>query len=190
MQWIEPDSTAQTTVSISLDTHFAAVEFNHAECSPSRADLRRLIMRAAFNPLAIEYAQALHPEAGAVLLWERRLDLRVRGLDGPEQSLYLDTDWWEGFQPQSADEPVGLLVGWTLRSDGTNLVLRHGETEVERFRDAIARAPAGWLDSAEESGFCLLVVGAGIGLDPPAVASIQRALRERRALLGLAEFVS
>lgn len=173
---------------MSLDGGSVAVEFNHLECSASHADLRELVVHAGSEPLGIEYSQALHPEAGAVLLWERKLDLRVRGLDGLEEYLYLDTDWWEGFHPPLADEPVHLLVGWLLRSEDADLVLLHGDSEIERFHDAIERAPAGWLDSLEESGFCLLVVGAGIGLDRPAAASIQRALRERRALMGLAEF--
>lgn len=187
-RWIEPGSDAQASVSISLDTDSVAVEFSHPGCSPpSRADLRELVVHARSEPLGIEYSQALHSDAGAVLLWERKLDLRVRGLAGGEQYLYLDTDWWEGFHPPLADEPVHLLVGWLLRSHDVDLVLFRGDSEIERFHDAIERAPAGWCESLEESGFCLLVVGAGIGLDRPAAASIQRALRERRALIGLAE---
>ena len=90
--------------------------------------------------------------------------------------------------PVLADEPVRLLVGWRLQGDGEDLVLRHDKGEIERFHDAIERSPAGWLESVEESGFCLLIVGAGIGLDRPTAASIQRAIRERRALMGLVEF--
>ena len=71
-----------------------AVEFSHAECSPSHADLAALVVLAGAEPLGIQYAQALHPEAGAVLLWERMLDVRVRagGEGSDEQYLYLDTD--------------------------------------------------------------------------------------------------
>ena len=187
-EWIEPGSDAQTSVSVSLDGYAVAVEFNHVACSPSRADLRELVIRAQAEPLGIEYAQALHPEAGAVLLWERKLDLRLRGFEGREEYLYLDAEWWEGFHPALADEPVRLLVDWLLRSNGKDLVLLHDGDEVERFHGAIARAPAGWLASLEDSGFCLLVVGAGIGLSRPAANSIQRAIREHRALMGLAEF--
>ena len=75
-----------------------------------------------------------------------------------------------------------------LRRADPDLVLLHEDDEVERFHGAIPRAPAAWLDSLEESGFCLLVVGAGFGLDRPAPSSIQRALREHRALIGMAEF--
>lgn len=186
-KWIEPDSDARTSVSISIDGGYVAVEFNHLDCAPSRADLRELVIHAQAEPLGIEYAQALHPEAGPVLVWERKLDLRVRGLDGLEQYLYLDNDWWEGFHPPLADEPVRLLVGWLLRPDEEDLLLLRAGNEIERFHDAISRAPAGWLDSLEESGFCLLVVGAGIGLQQPAASSIQQALRERRALVGFVE---
>jgi hypothetical protein len=187
-EWINPGLSTRTAVSVSLDGDRVAVEFSHAECSPSRADLAPLIVLAQSEPLGIQYAQAVHPDAGAVLLWERTLDLRVRGVEGQEQYLYLDADWWEGFHPALANEPVRLLAGWLLKADGEDLVLHHGESEIERFHGAIERSPAGWLESAEESGFCLLIVGAGIGLDRSAATSIQRAIRERRALMGLGEF--
>ena len=186
-KWIEPHSDARTSVSVALDGRAVAVEFNHSDCSPSRADLRQLVIQAQAEPLGIEYSQALHPEAGPVLVWERKLDLRVRGLDGLEQYLYLDNDWWDGFHPPLADEPVHLLAGWQLRPDDEDLVLVRGDDEIERFHDAISRAPTGWLESLEESGFCLLIVGAGIGLQKPSASSIQGALRERRALVGFVE---
>jgi hypothetical protein len=187
-EWIEPGSSAPTSVSISLDDDQVTAEFAHAECSPSRADLARLAVLAQAEPLGIVYAQALHPEAGAVLMWERKLDVRVRGLDGNPESLYLDADWWEGFHGALADEPVRLLAGWLLERDGEDLVLRHGQKMVERFHDAIERSTPEWLESLEDSGFCLMIVGAGVGLERPKAASIQSAIRERRALMGLAEF--
>lgn len=163
-------------------------EVAHAECSPSRADLARLVVLAQAEPRGIVYVQALHPDAGPVLLWERKLDVRVRGLDGHQECLYLDGDWWEGFHAALDDEPVRLLVGWLLEPDGEDLVLRRGEHAVERFHGAIERSPPGWLESLRESGFCLLIVGAGVGLESPTAAAIQRAIREHRALMGLAEF--
>lgn len=187
-EWIEPGSSEETSVSIRLDGDEVAAEFTHVNCSPSSADLAQLVVLARAEPLGIEYAQALHPEAGAVLLWERKLDLRVRGLVGNADRLYLDADWWEGFHTALADEPVRLLAGWRLQRDEQDLVLRRRRREVERFHDAIVRSPPGWLESIEESGFCLLIVGAGIGLDRPAAEAIQQAIRERRALMGLAEF--
>jgi hypothetical protein len=185
---IEPESSAPTSVSISLDGGCAIVEFAHTACAPSRADLAPLVVRAQAEPLGIEYAQALHPDAGAVLIWERKLDLRVRGVDGKEEYLYLDPDWWDGFHPALADEPVRLLAGWLLRTDGEDMVLRRAEREVERFHGAVGRSPPGWLQSLGESGFCLVIVGAGIGLEVPVAAAIQRAIREHRVLMGLAEF--
>jgi hypothetical protein len=187
-EWIEPASSAPTSVSVSLDGDSVAVDFAHLECAPSRADLAPLAVLSQAEPLGISYAQALHPEAGAVLLWERKLDLRLRGTGSHNQRLYLDRDWWEGFHPAMSSEPVRLLVGWLLRSDGDDLILLHRGTEIERFYDAMQRAPDGWPAALEESGFCLLIVGAGIGLDRPAAAEIQRAIREHRALMGLAEF--
>lgn len=187
-EWIEPGSATPTSVSVALDGDCATVHFSHASCAPSRADLAPLVVAAQAEPLGIEYAQALHPEAGAVLLWERKLDVRVRGLDGREQYLYLDDDWWEGFHPALHDEPVRLLAGWRLCRDEQDLVLRHRERDVERFHGARERAPEGWLASLEETGFCLLIVGAGIGLQRPAATAIQRAIRDRRALMGLVEF--
>jgi hypothetical protein len=187
--WIEPGSSAPTSVSISLDGDRVTAEFAHAECSPSRADLARLAVLAQAEPLGIVYVQALHRDAGPVLLWERKLDVRVRGIDGQQEllCLYLDADWWEGFHTALADEAVRLLAGWLLERDGEDLVLLHGEHVVERFHGAVERAPPGWLESLEESGFCLLIVGAGFGLEQPEAAAIQRAIREHRALMGLAE---
>ncbi|HWE08970.1 MAG TPA: hypothetical protein VG325_06430 [Solirubrobacteraceae bacterium] len=187
-EWIEPASSSRTSVSVSIDGDDVTVDFAHADCSPSRADLAPLTVIAQAEPLGIAYAQALHPEAGAVLLWERKLDLRVRGTGAHNQRLYLDRDWWEGFHPAIGQEPVRLLVGWLLRSDGTDLLLLHHGSEVEHFHNAVERAPAGWMQALEDSGFCLLIVGAGIGLDRPGADAIQRAIREHRALMGLAEF--
>ncbi|MBV9197502.1 MAG: hypothetical protein JO168_25500 [Solirubrobacterales bacterium] len=186
-EWIEPDSSTATSVSISVEGERVAAEFAHAECAPSHADLASLVMLAQAEPLGIVYAQALHPDAGAVLLWERKLDVRVRGLDGGESSLYLDADRWEGFHVALVNEPVRLLAGWLLERDGDDLVLRRDE-EVERFHGAIGRSTPEWLGSLEESGFCMMIVGAGVGLELPRAASIQAAIREHRALMGLVEF--
>jgi hypothetical protein len=186
--WIERVPNAATSVSVSLDGHRAAIEFAHAGCSASRADLAALVVAAEAQPLGINYVQALHPDAGAVLLWERKLDLRVHGLARKEECVYLDPDWWDGFHTALADEPVRLLVGWLLVRDGEDLVLRRGDLSVERFHGAVDSAPPGWLESLLQSGFCLLIVGAGMGLRSPEAAAIQRAIRERRALMGLAEF--
>lgn len=187
-EWIEPDASAPTSVSLTLQETSVSIEFSHAECAPSRADLAALAVRAQAEPLGIHYAQAVHPDAGAVLLWERKLDLRIGGVDRTARSLYLDPDWWEGFHPALADEPVRLLVGWLLRRDGPDLTLWHGEVEVERFHDALERAPERWAALLQESGFCLMIVGAGIGLDRPRTRSVQLAIRDRRALMGLAEY--
>ncbi len=187
-EWIEPDSTTHMSVNVSIEGDRAELEFAHAESTTSRLELAELVAIAQAEPLGINYVQALHPEAGAVLLWERKLDLRVRSPDGRKDCLYLDPDWWEGFHAAVPDEPVRLLVGWLLAKDGDDLVLRHGERAVERFHDALERSPSGWLESLQESGFCLLIVGAGIGLERPDAAEIQRAIREHRALIGLAEF--
>lgn len=187
-EWIEPGSCDSTSVSISIDGDHAIAEFAHARCSPSRADVVSLVALAQSEPLGIVYVQALHPDAGAVLLWERKLDVRVRGLDGNHQSLYLDAGLWQGFHEALADEPVRLLVGWLLEREGEDLVLRHGEDEIERFHGALERATPEWLHSLEESGFCLVIVSAGARLQRPEAASIQSAIREHRALMGLAEF--
>lgn len=186
--WIEPASSDATTVSLSLDGERVTAAFAHAECSPSRADLAELAILAQAEPLGIIYAQAVHPESGPVLLWERKLDVRVRALDGEYESLYLDDDCWEGFHPALANEPVRLLAGWLLEPDGEDLLLRHGGDEAERFHGAIERSPPGWLEALQESGFCLLIVGAGLGLERPGASQIQSAIRQHRALMGLAEF--
>jgi hypothetical protein len=187
-EWIDSGPSTPASVSISLDGDHVTAEFTHPACSHSRADLAGLVVLAQSEPLGIAYAQALHPEVGAVLLWERKLDLRVRGLDGNEQSVYLDADRWEGFHGALTGEPVRLLVGWLLERDGEDLVLRRGEQEVERFHEAVQRSTPEWRESLEESGFCLVIVGAGVGLERPKAAAIQSAIREHRVLMGLAEF--
>ena len=50
-QWIEPYSRVRASVSISLDGDRVMVEFAHAECSASRADLARLVDLAQAEPL-------------------------------------------------------------------------------------------------------------------------------------------
>jgi hypothetical protein len=187
-EWIEPGARSPTSVSLTLGAASVRIDFSHAECAPSRADLAALAVRAQAEPLGIHYVHALHPDAGAVLLWERKLDLRIGGLDARAPSLYLDAEWWEGFHPALAEEPVRLLVGWLLRADGDDLALCRQEAEVERFHDAVTRAPEPWMAALRESGFCLMIVGAGIGLERPQARTIQRAIRDRRALMGLAEY--
>src|SRR5687767_4777812 len=75
--WIEPGDDA--TVTISLDGEVAVAEFAHRWCAPATANLAELVAVALADPKGIAYVQALHPEAGAVLIWERKLDVRVRG---------------------------------------------------------------------------------------------------------------
>jgi hypothetical protein len=187
-EWIEPGSSVPVSVSISEDGDTVIAEFAHATCAPSRADLARLVVLAQAQPQGIAYRQARHPEAGAVLLWERQLDIRVRGHEIGEVCLYLDSEWWDGFHLARADEPVRLLTRWRLEPDGADLILRRDGSIVERFHASIEEAPPGWLETLRESGFCLLIVGAQLRLDEPGAEAIQRAIRAGHALLGLVEF--
>jgi hypothetical protein len=185
-EWVEPADTS-ASVSIALDNGVAIAEFAHGRCAPSRADLAELAVLTSAEPRGIAYAQALHPDAGAVLLWERKLDVRVRGLDRHEPCLYLDAGWWNGFHRARSDEPVRLLVGWGLANDGSDLVLRRDNEMVERFHGATGTS-SGWIDTLAETGFCLLIVGAGLELELPSAGAIQRAIRAGHALMGLVEF--
>lgn len=187
-RWVEPGSSETVSVSISLEGGAAIAEFAHRECSPSRADLAELVVMAQSEPRGISYVQAMHPEAGAVLLWERKLDLRVRAAgDGNTSSLYLDADWWDGFHFALGDEPVRLLVGWRLGREADDLVLRRGDDLIERFHGGAGRPPPGWLEALDDSGFCLLIVGAGLSVDHPGAEAVQAAIRARRAMMGLVE---
>jgi hypothetical protein len=185
---MEPGLSVAASVSISEDGDAVIAEYAHASCAPSRADLARLVVLAQAQPQGIAYRQARHPEAGAVLLWERQLDIRVRGLESGELCLYLDSHWWDGFHLPLADEPVRLLTRWRLVPDGADLVLRRDASVVERFHGAVDEAPPDWMESLRESGFCLLIVGAQLRLDEPGAEAIQRAIRAGSALLGLVEF--
>jgi hypothetical protein len=186
-EWVEPASDASASVSIAIEDGVAIAQFAHSTCASSRADLAELAVLTAAEPRGIAYAQGLHPEAGAVLLWERKLDVRVRGLDRHEPCLYLDAGWWNGFHRALTDEPVRLLVGWGLANDGPDLVLRRDNEVVERFHGA-GRTPSVWIDTLAETGFCLLIVGARLELELPAAGAIQRAIRAGNALMGLVAF--
>jgi hypothetical protein len=184
---IDPAGAAPLSVSLTLEGEAAVAEFAHAACAPSRADLARLVTVADADPLGITFVQASHPQAGAVLLWERRLDVRVRE-GGRDVVPYLDAQRLDGFHPALHDEPVHELAGLRLARDGPDLVLWRGRVPGERFHDAAGRPPAGWLEALEASGYGLLVVGADLGLRQPNTDDVQRAMRAGRALMGLVEF--
>jgi hypothetical protein len=180
---IEPGEPA--AVEVSLDGDRAVAELAHRACGPSRADLAGLVAVALAEPLGIAYVQARHPTAGAVLLWERKLDVRLRGRAGGDVALFVDAHRTAGFHPMLGDEPVRAPDGWRLAPDRADLLLtRYGEP-AERFRDAVSAAPAGWFDALRASGFCLLIVGAGLGLERPGTERIQQALRSGHAVMGL-----
>jgi hypothetical protein len=184
--WIEPGDEA--TVTISLDGEVAVAEFAHRWCAPARANLAELVVVALADPKGIAYVQALHPDAGAVLIWERKLDVRVRGLPDGEAQPYVDAHRASGFHPMLRDEPVRVLPKWRLEVDGADLVLSRDGEQVDRFADGGAEPPLGWFDAMRSSGYCLLIVGAGLGLTQPGSESIQHALRSGDAIMGLVEF--
>jgi hypothetical protein len=184
--WIEPGDEA--TVTISLDGEVAVAEFAHRWCAPARANLAELVVVALADPKGIAYVQALHPQAGAVLIWERKLDVRVRGLADGEVQPYVDAHRASGFHPMLRDEPVRVLPKWRLEVDGADLVLSRDGEQVDRFADGGAESPLGWFDAMRSSGYCLLIVGSGLGLAQPGSESIQHALRSGDAIMGLVEF--
>jgi hypothetical protein len=142
------------------------------------------------DPQGIAFSQALHPDAGAVLLWERRLNVRAGGPGDLVTFPYLDAQRFDGFHGPLADEPVRMLPGLQLQDDGDDLVLMRDSEVVERFHDAVEAAPQGWLEAVGESGFALLIVGANLQLRNPSAGAIQRAIRARRALMGLVEYAT
>jgi hypothetical protein len=184
--WIEPGDEA--TVTISLIGEAAVAELAHRWCAPAKANLAELVAVALADPKGIAYVQALHPEAGAVLIWERKLDIRVRGSASGEARPYVDAHQARGFHPMLRDEPVRALPRWRLELDGADLVLsREGEL-VDRFADGGAEPPAGWFDALRSSGYCLLIVGSSLGLEQPGSERIQDALHAGGAVMGLVEF--
>jgi hypothetical protein len=187
-QWIDPASEIDVSVSVALEDRAAMAQFAHTGCAPSRADLAELVVVAEADPLGISYAQAMHPDAGAVLLWERKLDIRVRGPGDGESRPYLDVQRDDGFHGALAHEPVRALAGLTLAVDGPDLVLLRAGVPRERFYDAVEGAPPRWMERLATSGYGLLIVGADLGLGQPSAASIQQAIRADRALMGLVEF--
>jgi hypothetical protein len=184
--WIDPGDEA--TVTVSLDAEVAVAELAHPWCAPARANLAELVAVALADPKGIAYVQALHPQAGAVLIWERKLDVRVRGGAHGEARPYVDARRASGFHRMRRDEPVEALPELRLERDGDDLVLRRGRDQVDRFPDGGADPPAGWFDALRASGYCLLIVGSELGLDHPGGERIQRALRSGGAIMGLVEF--
>ena len=184
--WIEPSDEA--TVTVSLDGEIAVAEFAHRWCAPARANLAELVAVALADPKGIAYVQALHPDAGAVLIWERKLDLRVRGSADGEARPYVDAHRAGGFHPMLRDEPVRALPEWRLERDGADLVLSCEGEQLDRFPDGGVEPPVGWFDALGASGYCLLILGSDLGLERPGSDRIQRALRSGRAIMGLVEF--
>jgi hypothetical protein len=185
-QWIGPGDEA--TVTVRLDGRVAVAEMAHRWCAAAGADLAELVAVALADPKGIAYAQALHPDAGAVLIWERKLDVRVRGGSRGEARPYVDAHRARGFHPMLSDEPVRGLDGWRLETDGADLVLSSEGEPVDRFADGSARSPAGWFDALRSSGYCLAIVGSELGLQEPGGDRIGHALRSGGAVIGLVEF--
>ena len=101
---------------------------------------------------------------------------------------YVDAHRASGFHPVLHDETVRPLPKWRLECDGEDLVLSRNGEHVDRFLDGAAQPPDGWFDALRASGYCLLIVGSGLGLERPHSEHIQRALRSGRAIMGLVEF--
>jgi len=184
--WVAP--AEESTVALRADGDVAVAEFAHRWCAPPRTDLAALAVASSADPRGITYVEALHPSAGAVLIWERSLDLRARGAESGEIQPYLEAHRAAGFHVMLHDEPVRQLDAWSLEPGGDDLLLTNDGAIAERFPDALARPAAGWLEVARRSGLCLLLVGSGLGLHAPATTRIQAAMRSGRAVMGLAEF--
>jgi hypothetical protein len=184
--WVEP--AEESTVALRTDGNVVVAEFAHRWCAPPRTDLAALAVASSADPRGIAYITALHPSAGAVLIWERTLDLRARGAENAEIQPYLDAHRATGFHAMLHEEPVRLLDAWSLEPGGEDLLLTHHGTTAERFADALARPAHRWLEAARTSGYCLLLVGSGLGLRTPATDRIEAAMRSGRAVMGLAEF--
>src|SRR5829696_6268792 len=183
--WVEP--AEESTVALRAEGDVAVAEFAHRWCAPPRTDLAALAVLSSADPRGIAYVEALHPSAGAVLIWERTLDLRARGAGSGETHPYLDAHRAAGFHAMLREEPVRVLDAWSLAPEGDDLVLAHERATTERFTGAFARPAPGWIEAARSSGHCLLLVGAGLGLGTPAAERVQAAMRCGRAVMGLAE---
>src|SRR5829696_9779723 len=183
--WVEPGE--ESTVGLRADRNVAVAEFAHRRCAPSRTDLAALAIVASGDPRGIAYVEAMHPSAGAVLIWERTLDLRARGAGSGEMQPYLEAHRATGFHAMLREEPVRLLHAWSLEPEGDDLLLTHDGATHERFPNALARPAPGWLEVARTSRHCLLLVGSGLGLRTPTTDRIQAAMRSGRAVMGLAE---
>ncbi len=79
------------------------------------------------------------------------------------------------------------LPGWTLRRAEHDLVLESPKGEAERFTlaDDADSEQAAWLDLAQGSGCCLLIVGESLGLDHPDLDRIDALLADSRAVAAI-----
>jgi hypothetical protein len=182
-RWITPP--VETTVTLRASGRVLDAQFAHTWCAPPRLELSDV---AADDPRGIAYQEALHPQAGAVLIWERTLDLRAGGALGGDVRPYVDAHRAGGFHAMLRDEPVRALEGWWLVADRADLLLAHEGQVAESFTDARSGAPPGWLEAVRASGYCLLLVGSALELQRPSPAHIQAAMRSGHAVMGLAEF--
>jgi hypothetical protein len=182
-QWIAPP--AESTVTLRARGRVLEAQFAHAWCAPPRLELAD---GAGDDPRGIAYQEALHPDAGAVLIWERTLDLRARGAVGGDVRPYVDVHRAGGFHSMLRHEPVRALEGWWLVAEDSDLLLAHEGQVAERFAGGKAGAVEGWLDALRASGYCLLLVGSALELGSPTPAQIQAAMRSGHAVMGLAEF--
>src|SRR5215213_4124734 len=141
--WVEP--AEESTVVLRADGHIAVAEFAHRRCAPSRTDLAALAIVSSGDPRGIAYVEALHPSAGAVLIWERTLDAWSLAPEGDDLLLTHDEATAERFPDALARPAPGWLEaarasGHCLLLVGSGLGL--GAPAADRIQAAMRRGRA------------------------------------------------
>lgn len=187
---VAPESEERVTVSLLFDpnTTTTAIHIAHRACAPSRTDVGDLPAQVVGGPGRITYVRFLHADLGAVLVWERDLNVRQRHAGGQEIQPYLEGYRATGFRPWYTGEALQILGDWRLRLEGPHLVLYHRGEETDRFENCAARPPPGWFDALRDRNSCLLAVGSELWLERPDLERIKAAINTGEALVALVAF--
>jgi hypothetical protein len=189
---VGPESEERVTVSLLFDpnTTTMAIHIAHRACAPSRTDMGDLPAQVVEGPGRITYVRFLRADLGAVLVWERNLNVRQRHSGGQEVQPYLEGYRATGFRPWHVGEALQILGDWRLRLEGSgsDLVLYRRGEETDRFENCAAKPPPGWFDALHDRNSCLLAVGSELWLERPDVEHINAAITTGDALVALVAF--
>jgi hypothetical protein len=182
----EDPEPATLVLGVSEDT-MVLINFAHATCLDSGVyDIDARLRPVAFGEVSFTAYPVLRPPPASprpMIIFE----FGARVMNGPGGDRYKDllldkgwepvTDSWERI---SARPVPGLCVA----PRGDQIVVADEVGELIAFQDAVV--PRSWWQEAAAEGVCLVVYGAGLGLDRISFERINSALQASRCAAGLA----